>query len=97
MRINAPEGQAVKCTELRTGLWGGGEPRGLLVEGEVYTVRQTKVFKDFSLVILAEIPDAAFNAVLFVEVGEILAAVDSTADLYHRGVEERRGTFRRGP
>ncbi len=69
MRINAPKGQAVKCLELRTGLWGGGEPRGLLVAGEVYTVRQTNVFKDFSLVILAEISDAAFNTALFEEVG----------------------------
>lgn len=90
MRINAPKGQKIICREVREGLWGGGEPRGLLIAGEVYTVRRTKVFKDFSLVILVEIPDTEFNTVLFEEVGERLDATDSPADLYYRGLEERR-------
>ncbi len=90
MRINAPKGQKVRCPELRGDLWGGGAPSDLLTVGTIYTVEATKVFKDSSLVVLAEIPGAEFNTVLFEEVGDILDAVDSPADLYFRGVAERR-------
>lgn len=97
MRINAPKGQQVVCLDLRDDVLGRGASSGLLAPGAVYTVMKTEVFKDHSLVILAEVPGATFNTVLFQEVGDILDAEDSPADLYFRGLEERRRPFRRRP
>lgn len=36
-----------------------------LKQGEIYTVDRTKVFSDFTIVFLIEIPDVPFNSVMF--------------------------------
>lgn len=90
MRLNAPMGQTVVYIDHGVS-WSGDNPEGHLKADTIYTVASTTVYRDHSLVRLTEVPDFEFNTVMFEEVGECLPALNTVAEIYYRGLNERRG------
>lgn len=90
MRLNAPQGQKVEYVEHPGEPWGGEDARQLLQPGSIYTVADTAVFRSYSLVRLAELPNHEFSTMQFKEVGELLPEVESVEDIYMRGVMNAR-------
>ena len=71
MDIYSKQGTKVSyigCSDGQVNYGGHDDPRGILVEGAIYTVKRTVIHDWYTEVYLEEFPNMEFNSVCFDEV-----------------------------